>query len=242
MPPALESRSCQYRPEALDVVRRYGCVTGGDAIARQAGLTHGSLQYSLACAWRHGALVAYAVSARTRAWCADASLRQLAGGINGGVAVVRVRDIAVTAARLIERGMRYVTPGRVMRAMGQRGARWVHDIIAATLRYALGGAAELHTRHAGRGWLVADPRAAVESLRRLAEAGVLPLDPLPPPPPPAPRRRVYDGLVSVNVPREYVRIMDALVAAGLYPSRGEVVRCAIRELLRRYGLAGGAQA
>jgi len=237
MPSALTVRTCRYLPEALELVRRFGCVTG-DAVARQLGLARGSLQYSLYCAWRHGLVTTYGISARARAWC-DGPLRQLAGSLNGRMVVLRVSDIAATAASLIERGMRYVTAGRVIAAMGlPRGVTWVHDIVHVTLRVALDGvlSEQFQTRRGGCGWLVADIRAAVEGLRRIAESGELPIEPDPPPPPPAPRQRSDTDTVcvSAHVPQTYIDALDGLVRRGAYRNRSEAVRDAIRMLLEKY--------
>jgi len=231
------SNYCQYRAEAIELVKRHGCIVSSEGVAQRAGLTRGALQYSLYCAWRHGLIVSYGISRRTRAWCADASLRQLAGSLNGKIITVRVSDVAETAASLIERGARYVTAGRVIDALRlPRTVTWAHDLAHAVLALALDGCERLRTRHGGRGWLISDLRAAVEGLSRIAEAGALPVEPDPPPPPPAPRRRGAGdcACVSAHVPHNYVDLMNMLVRAGLYPSRSELVRDAIRMLLERY--------
>jgi len=232
------SNYCQYRAEAIELVKRHGCIVSSEGVAQRAGLTRGALQYSLYCAWRHGLIVSYGISRRTRAWCADASLRQLAGSLNGKIITVRVSDVAETAASLIERGVRYVTAGRVIDALRlPRTVTWAHDIVFLTLRVALDGCEQIRTRHGGRGWLIADitdMRAAVKRLNRIAEAGELPLEPDPPPPPPAPRRRSDGVYVSAHVPRQFLRLIDMLVKAGVYPSRSEIVRDAIRKLLEQY--------
>jgi len=230
------SNYCQYRAEAIELVKRYGCIVGSEGVAQRAGLTRGALQYSLYCAWRLGVVVSYGISRRTRAWC-DGPLRQLAGSLNGRIAVLRVSDAAVAAMSLIERGVRYVTAGRIADAMGlPRTVTWAHDLANAVLHFALDGvpSERLRTRHGGRGWLVLDLRAAVEGLSRIAEAGELPLEPDPPPPPPAPRRRSDGVYVSAHVPHNYVDLMNMLVKAGVYPSRSEIVRDAIRKLLEQY--------
>ncbi|MCY0889844.1 MAG: ribbon-helix-helix domain-containing protein [Pyrobaculum sp.] len=41
-------------------------------------------------------------------------------------------------------------------------------------------------------------------------------------------------LVSFHVPRSYVETLDDLVKMGLYPSRSEAIRAALRELLSKY--------
>jgi Arc/MetJ-type ribon-helix-helix transcriptional regulator len=40
--------------------------------------------------------------------------------------------------------------------------------------------------------------------------------------------------VSVKLDEEELKGLDALVAAGLYPSRSEALRTAVRELVNRY--------
>jgi len=39
-------------------------------------------------------------------------------------------------------------------------------------------------------------------------------------------------VISIRLPEEYVRVMDELIRIGVYPSRSEFVRAAIREYLR----------
>jgi antitoxin ParD1/3/4 len=41
-------------------------------------------------------------------------------------------------------------------------------------------------------------------------------------------------LVSAKVPESYVVLLDSLVRAGLYTSRSEALRAAIRELVRKH--------
>jgi Predicted transcriptional regulators containing the CopG/Arc/MetJ DNA-binding domain len=45
-------------------------------------------------------------------------------------------------------------------------------------------------------------------------------------------------LISFHVPRSYVEVIDELVRLGLYPSRSEAIRVALRELLGKYKLDG----
>jgi antitoxin ParD1/3/4 len=45
-------------------------------------------------------------------------------------------------------------------------------------------------------------------------------------------------LISFHVPRSYVEVIDELVRLGLYPSRSEAIRAALRELLSKYKLDG----
>ncbi|MCS7368433.1 MAG: ribbon-helix-helix domain-containing protein [archaeon GBS-70-058] len=40
-------------------------------------------------------------------------------------------------------------------------------------------------------------------------------------------------VISIRLPEEYVRIMDEIIRLGIYPSRSEFVRAAIREHLKR---------
>lgn len=40
-------------------------------------------------------------------------------------------------------------------------------------------------------------------------------------------------LITLNVPEEYLSMVDALVKRGLYPSRAEAIRLAIRDLALR---------
>jgi Arc/MetJ-type ribon-helix-helix transcriptional regulator len=41
-------------------------------------------------------------------------------------------------------------------------------------------------------------------------------------------------LISLHVPKYYVEVIDDLVRQGVYPSRSEAIRDAIRQLLERY--------
>lgn len=45
-------------------------------------------------------------------------------------------------------------------------------------------------------------------------------------------------LISFHVPQTYLEALDELVRLGVYPSRSEAVRAALRELLARYKLDG----
>jgi Predicted transcriptional regulators containing the CopG/Arc/MetJ DNA-binding domain len=45
-------------------------------------------------------------------------------------------------------------------------------------------------------------------------------------------------LISFHVPRSNVEVIDELVRLGLYPSRSEAIRAALRELLSKYKLDG----
>ncbi|MEM0233357.1 MAG: ribbon-helix-helix domain-containing protein [Candidatus Nezhaarchaeales archaeon] len=40
-------------------------------------------------------------------------------------------------------------------------------------------------------------------------------------------------IITVKIPEAYLRELDELVKAGIYPSRSEVIRTALRELLKR---------
>jgi len=40
-------------------------------------------------------------------------------------------------------------------------------------------------------------------------------------------------LVSVHLPEKYVECLERLVEMGLYPSRSEAIRVAVRDLIRR---------
>lgn len=45
-------------------------------------------------------------------------------------------------------------------------------------------------------------------------------------------------LISFHVPQSYVDSLDELVRMGIYPTRSEAIRAALRELLSRYKLNG----
>ncbi|MEM2214896.1 MAG: ribbon-helix-helix domain-containing protein [Candidatus Nezhaarchaeales archaeon] len=40
-------------------------------------------------------------------------------------------------------------------------------------------------------------------------------------------------IITVKIPEAYLRELDDLVKAGIYPSRSEVIRTALRELLKK---------
>jgi len=40
-------------------------------------------------------------------------------------------------------------------------------------------------------------------------------------------------LVSVHLPPKYIELLEELVARGLYPSRSEAIRVAVRDLIAR---------
>ena len=40
-------------------------------------------------------------------------------------------------------------------------------------------------------------------------------------------------LVSVHLPEKYIELLEQLVEMGLYPSRSEAIRVAVRDLIRR---------
>lgn len=40
-------------------------------------------------------------------------------------------------------------------------------------------------------------------------------------------------IISVQVPQSFVNAMDQLVKRGIYPNRSEIIRTALRELLKR---------
>lgn len=46
------------------------------------------------------------------------------------------------------------------------------------------------------------------------------------------------ALISFHVPQTYLEALDELVRLGIYPSRSEAVRAALRELLAKYKLDG----
>jgi len=46
------------------------------------------------------------------------------------------------------------------------------------------------------------------------------------------RRRIME-LVTFLVPEKLLELMDELVATGMYPSRSDLVRQAVRDLIRR---------
>ena len=46
-------------------------------------------------------------------------------------------------------------------------------------------------------------------------------------------------LISLHVPKYYVEVIDDLVRQGVYPSRSEAIRDAIRQLLDHYTVDTG---
>ncbi len=45
-------------------------------------------------------------------------------------------------------------------------------------------------------------------------------------------------LISFHIPKSYVEMLDELVRRGIYPSRSEAIRVALRELVNKYKLDG----
>lgn len=45
-------------------------------------------------------------------------------------------------------------------------------------------------------------------------------------------------LISFHIPKSYVDVIDELVRRGVYPSRSEAIRAALRELVNKYKLDG----
>jgi Arc/MetJ-type ribon-helix-helix transcriptional regulator len=45
--------------------------------------------------------------------------------------------------------------------------------------------------------------------------------------------RIIMRIITVKIPEAYLRELDELVRLGAYPSRSEVIRVALRELLKR---------
>jgi Arc/MetJ-type ribon-helix-helix transcriptional regulator len=45
-------------------------------------------------------------------------------------------------------------------------------------------------------------------------------------------------LISFHLPKSYVDVIDELVRRGVYPSRSEAIRVALRELVNKYKLDG----
>jgi DNA-binding Lrp family transcriptional regulator len=216
---------------ALEALRR-GCLTAG-ALARLIGVSVSQAGYALRRLWREGAVRRYKLGLAD-AWCLDAPG---AVGIpcGGRVAYISARRIARAALELLRSGARALKPIAVAQLNGGvcGGAHLI--IVRGILRAMLGDCAVEDRRSGRHVLLVADPRCAAERLQRVAESGTLPLRPLPPPPPPPPRRERL-AFVSVYVPAWMLAALDGLVRRGVFPSRSEAVRAAIRELLKRGGI------
>jgi Arc/MetJ-type ribon-helix-helix transcriptional regulator len=45
--------------------------------------------------------------------------------------------------------------------------------------------------------------------------------------------RITMRIITVKIPEAYLRELDELVRLGVYPSRSEAIRVALRELLKR---------
>jgi antitoxin ParD1/3/4 len=52
------------------------------------------------------------------------------------------------------------------------------------------------------------------------------------------RRKEKMVLISFHIPKSYVEMLDELVRQGVYPSRSEAIRAALRELVNKYKLDG----
>jgi len=43
---------------------------------------------------------------------------------------------------------------------------------------------------------------------------------------------IYIKLISVNLPKAYIKVLELLVAEGKFPNRSEAIRMAVRDLLK----------
>ena len=224
----------------LELLRRHGCASG-DALAHFLGLTHAQAYYALLLlAWR-GLVARYALG-RAVAWCAGGPPGTLLVRCGGRLLHLGVGRLAEEAARLVESGLRALRPARLARALLGAGCAKTVETVAAILRAALGDAAEKVRSGRGVMLLVADPEAAVERLRRVAESGVLPLEPAPLPARTArllPRsaswsqnsaRRGRMVMVTFYLPASMLEWLDSMVKRGAFHSRSEAIREALRRL------------
>jgi hypothetical protein len=243
----------EMRDAVLELVRRHGCVTLGALQRLLPLMTRSAIETDLARLWRSGAVRLYRLGS-VRVWCAGQP-RAVTVPCGAGVAVLDLLRLAeVLLWRLERRLLRglYARPRDLLRetcactarAPDRRGRQLGQTrlmlLARAALLAALDGAAGLSPRVRGGAVLViTDPARALEALRRVAETGALPLEPVPPPLPrgqPRGRGRRM-ALLSVHVPRKMLEALDGLVGRGAYRSRSEAVRDAIRGLLERYRMA-----
>jgi hypothetical protein len=214
---------------ALEPLRRHGCLTTG-AVVLLAGLTRSQAEYALRQLWREGAVWRYKLG-RVDAWCAGPGRPGVIGTRCGGrVSYISARRLARAALELVASGARALRPARL--AAGACGGAH-YGLARAILALALDGCAVEGRRSGRHVILVTDPQCAAERLRQVVESGALPLRPLSPPPP---RPQGRAGPVPAHVPREMLEALDELVRRGVYRSRSEAVRAAVRELLEKGGI------
>jgi hypothetical protein len=162
----------------LELLSR-GCATAG-ALAQMLGVSDSRAE-ALLMRMERGGLVARHYLFSVIAWCPAGSerLQSVLVPCGSDVVAIDVRGLAETVAVLVEMGARTLRPVRLARLLGLRCAGAALRAVAGVLRLMLDGA--LVERRRGRRLLliVTDPRAAVERLRRIAETGILQLDPVP---------------------------------------------------------------
>jgi len=125
---------------------------------------------------RRGAVWRFGLAYSTVVWCAAPRLGCVLASCGGRVVRIGVRELAEAAIGLVERGARAIRPSRLAPCRGGAVPRAILGILRATLD----GVAEEDWRGSHRVFLVRDPGAAVERLKRIIESGALPLGPDPP--------------------------------------------------------------
>jgi hypothetical protein len=226
----------------LDALRRHGCASA-DALALALGIARDSVHYAAWSLWRRCEVEYYPLPYGAGAWCAGGPPRRVAATCDGRLVELDVAGIAAALAGAIAGGARGIKPARfARRELGLDCSRGAALRVAAGIVAALLDGSALRDRRDGVAmYLVTDPRAAIERLRRAAETGVAPLRPAPRPDGCARREesRRKMVIVTLRLPRGLLAIIDALVERGAFPSRTAALRAAAEELVRRYA-GGGA--
>jgi hypothetical protein len=217
---------------ALRPLRLHGCLTAG-AAALLAGASYDRARHTLQLLWREGRVRRYMLGT-VDVWCrgTPGAVGVLCGG---RVVYVSVRRLAQVALDLIQQGARALRPAALAQLNGVQCNTHL-GLVRAILAASLDGCAVEDRRSGHHMLLITDPACALERLQRVAESGTLPLEPDPPPPPPQPQPLHPFRRMVAYMPRKMLEELDELVRRGIFPSRSEAIRAAMRELLKKGGI------
>jgi len=219
--------------QVLEVIRQYGCVTSG-ALARLAGITGMQAYYALLRLSCEGRIAIYPLGL-AHAYCAGPA-GSVVMACGGRLLWLDARRIAAEVLCMLELGARAVRPARLeslepfVRCPSVMSAAW------HVLRALLDGVSVEMSAAGGRALVVTDPRAAAERLERVMQSGVLQLEPVRYGCSSRGRRQGGERMVQAgfHVPREWLKMLDWLVRCGIFPSRSEAVREALKKLIESY--------
>jgi hypothetical protein len=222
-----------WAEKTLDVIRQHGCVTSG-ALARLAGITGMQAYYALLRLSCEGRIAIYPLGL-AHAYCAGPA-GSIVMACGGRLLWLDARRIAGEVLCVLELGARAVRPSRLeslepfVRCPSVMSAAW------HVLRALLDGVSVEMSVAGGRALVVTDPRAAAERLRRVLQSGALQLEPVRYGCSGRGRRQGGERMVRTgfHVPGEWLKRLDELVRRGIFPSRSEAVREAVRKLVESY--------